>query len=313
MVRLEVQTVLGPHWQRGIRRLGPEGLVRAGLLLARADRPPETSDCDASVWPEARRQRSEAVLRQLLVAEQGGPDLSTRDWAGALWAAARCRATVPVPLLEAASAAVEVKASLVPGFGAERSAKGGSVVEDFSSSDIARCFWAAATLRWDSQRFLQGVCDIGSPLLRQCSSQDLSNIAWASATLRFDPKGSWLDAIAMSFAEGSGPCAPQAVANVLWSIAKAHEAAGKPQQETDCPPGYQVNREEAEQDVSSEVLSGAPSGLRLGPAVVACLPAANAQNVANMFWAFAKLRAPLDVDGEIMMQASRRMAELLPE
>eukprot|EP00439_Symbiodinium_sp_Y106_P026511 s797_g3.t1 len=265
--------VLGPTWQRSLRRLPEGGLLRAAVLLARAERPPEGSGCDASVWPEARRQRMEGVLQQLLEAP-GRPDLSTRDWASTLWSTARCRAKAPTALLEAASRSVS-----------EPRSDG----EDVQSSDIARCFWAAARLRWKEPAFLEGAAHLGRPQLPRCTEQDLSNIAWASATLNFNPS-QWLVDVACAFSElhQEGSCSPQAVANVLWSLAKAHEG------------GF---GNEAFRDVA----------LRLEPAIAASLPAALPQHVANILWALAKLGVQLDVEGELTANLSKRMLELLDE
>ncbi|OLQ08964.1 Ankyrin repeat domain-containing protein 50 [Symbiodinium microadriaticum] len=265
--------VLGPAWQRSLRRLPKGGLLRAAVLLARAERPPEGSGCDASVWPEARRQRMEGVLQQLLEAP-GRQDLSTRDWASALWSTARCRAKAPSALLEAASRAVSEP-------GSERG--------DVQSSDIARCFWAAASLRWQELAFLEGAARLCRPQLPRCTEQDLSNIAWASATLNFNPS-QWLVDVACAFSElhQEGSCSPQAIANVLWSLAKAHEG------------GF---GDEAFRDVA----------FQLEPAITASLPAALPQHVANILWALAKLGVELDVEGELTANLSKRMLELLHE
>eukprot|EP00435_Cladocopium_sp_Y103_P042176 s1206_g11.t1 len=93
-----------------------------------------------------------------------------------------------------------------------------------ASSDAARCFWAAATLRWRQEEFLTGAKEMARPLLPQCSEQDLSNIAWASASLGFNPSG-WISEVVGSYARqySEEPCSPQAVANLLWSLAKAFE------------------------------------------------------------------------------------------
>eukprot|EP00913_Durusdinium_trenchii_P010982 g10307.t1 len=95
-----------------------------------------------------------------------------------------------------------------------------------TSSDAARCFWAAATLQWTEEEFLRGARSMAQPLLPQCSEQDLSNMAWACASLGFNPCG-WISelvgAYAAKFGNAEEPSSPQAVANVLWSLAKAFE------------------------------------------------------------------------------------------
>ncbi|CAE7549871.1 ANKRD50 [Symbiodinium natans] len=269
----ELQGVLGSAWQRSLRRLPESGLLRAAVLLARADRPPEGSGCDVSVWPEARRQRMEAVLQQIL---EGAPDreeLSTRDWASMLWSTARCRAKAPAALLEAASRRV-----------ASSEASG-----DVQSSDVARCFWAAASLRWREPAFLEGAERLGRSKLDRCTEQDLSNIAWASATLGFNPSH-WLAHVVSAFAElpREGSCSPQAIANILWGMAKAHEG------------GF---GDEAFQDLA----------MRLEPAIAGSLPAALPQHVANTLWALAKLDVTLDPEGALLASLSTRMCDLLEE
>ncbi|CAJ1373396.1 unnamed protein product [Effrenium voratum] len=261
--------VLSPQWQRSLRRLPSSGLVRAAVVLARADRPPAGSGCDASVWPEARRQRIAAIL-QLMVETK--PTLSGRDWAATLWATARCRGKAPQQLLTRAVDAVQ------------------SGLTDAQSSDLARCFWAAASLRWRETRFLAGARMAAGPLLPQCSQQDLSNIAWASATLGFN-RDAWIPEVVAAYArrqdESQEPCAPQAVANLLWSLAKAYEG------------GFGDKAEDL--------------ALSLETAVLSCLQAAQPLHVANILWSLAKLGVTLDPEGPLITGLSHRMGELLQE
>ncbi|CAJ1373398.1 unnamed protein product [Effrenium voratum] len=267
--RMELQGVLSPQWQRSLRRLPSSGLVRAAVVLARADRPPAGSGCDASVWPEARRQRIAAIL-QLMVETK--PTLSGRDWAATLWATARCRGKAPQQLLTRAVDAVQ------------------SGLTDAQSSDLARCFWAAASLRWRETRFLAGARMAAGPLLPQCSQQDLSNIAWASATLGFN-RDAWIPEVVAAYArrqdESQEPCAPQAVANLLWSLAKAYEG------------GFGDKAEDL--------------ALSLETAVLSCLQAAQPLHVANILWSLAKLGVTLDPEGPLITGLSHRMGELLQE
>lgn len=244
-------------------------LVRSAIRLARADRPPPGVRCSLAGWPEARRQRMEAVLLQLQAVPREELALSSRDWAGTLWATARCRAKAPQPLLDAAVQAVQ------------------SPSQGAASSDAARCFWAAATLRWRQEEFLTGAKEMARPLLLQCSEQDLSNIAWASASLGFNPSG-WISEVVGSYArQYSQTCSPQAVANLLWSLAKAFEGGF----------GDQAH------DVA----------MQFDAAILSCLPSAQPQHVANILWSLAKLGVPLDAEGKLVESLSTRMSELLED
>lgn len=263
--------MLAEHWRRGLRRLGPESLVRAGLLLAQKEKQHEAAvGCDATTWPEARRQRMDAVLRQLQSLHHEALDLSFRDWAGLLWACARCKVALPDSISDGAAKAVAA-ASTVP-------------TGDVQPSDAARIFWAAATLRSKPQVLLSGAVATTRGLLHQCSPQDLSNIVWASAVLR-SGLDDWVEEAARCFAKLSpSPDNAQAVANVLWAVAKIREA----------------RFERSHDDLP----------LLLAPMALAALATATSQGIANMLWAYAKL----DVCEPVFLQAaSNRMKELLPD
>eukprot|EP00928_Gymnodinium_smaydae_P046953 TRINITY_DN31302_c0_g1_i1.p1 TRINITY_DN31302_c0_g1~~TRINITY_DN31302_c0_g1_i1.p1 ORF type:complete len:1190 (+),score=270.49 TRINITY_DN31302_c0_g1_i1:51-3572(+) len=291
MVRTELLPLLGEQWRRGLRRLGPESLVRGALLLARTEQPPEAARLDITVWPESRRQRLEGILGALprASASAGRPrgagprvDLSARDWTGLLWAAARCRVSLPEALATEATAGITEAAVL----GAE-----------LQASDVARCFWASATVRSADLRLLDGARAAGLHVLQSASPQDLSNVAWASATLRYDPEG-WIRNIATHFARHERFRTPQSVANVLWSLARAEEGAAELHDES--------ARDKISADSEMHKLLAA-----LGDATNEALLAAEPQHVANILWAYARLAAI--EEHTPINSACARMAELLPE
>lgn len=265
--RGDLAFLLGDQWRRGLRRLAPGQLVRAAVLLARQETLPETvAACDATGWGESRRQRLDAVLRQLCTLGDGAPDLSTRDWASLLWSLARCRAVLPPDVARAATAAM---------------AGGGLGAGVAEPSDVSRMMWAAGTLSWRDQDFLDSIVASGAALLPQCSPQDLSNVVWSAAVLgtervqlfgleaaevfarRFQvPAGS---ATTLSPSVAARPPA-QAVANILWAVAKIKESRG-----------------------ASPVIDTVAE--LLAPVAAESLETATSQGVANMLWAFARLDA----------------------
>lgn len=244
-------TILGEHWRQGVRRFDPDHLVGAGVLLARNARPPRQAKIDATVWPEARRQRMEAILRQLSVSGDLRPSMSPHDWAGLLWATAQCRSVVPDELCTSAVAAVTASGAPVR----------------LEPSDTARIFWAAATLQWVEHRLLDCLSEeAAAAKFADFSARDLSNIMWASATVRYRKDG-WAAEVAGAFARDEKPRAPQAVANVLWGLSKMH----------------------GESPLQGPSLSDGLV-LQLAQAAIPTLQQASAQHVANMLSAFAKLQ-----------------------
>lgn len=295
--RTDLAFVLGDNWRRGLRRLGPEHLTRAALLIARQEQLPDaTTACDATAWPESRRQRLDAVLRQVSSSEGGAPDLATRDWASLLWSVARCRATLPDPIAQGVVAAVAANGALASGAALQ-------------PSDAARLLWAAATLRWRDQAFLHGAVIGARAALPECSPQDLSNMVWASAVLRGDNIEDFAFEAAEAFARRYGgnatssstssstasqlpPPPPQAVANVLWALAKVNDA------------------HEGSSASQGARASGARLAVLLAPAAVASLQTATPQGVANMLWAYARLEAR---EESFIEAACHRMAAALAE
>eukprot|EP00927_Polykrikos_kofoidii_P076881 TRINITY_DN73895_c0_g1_i1.p1 TRINITY_DN73895_c0_g1~~TRINITY_DN73895_c0_g1_i1.p1 ORF type:complete len:1226 (+),score=209.90 TRINITY_DN73895_c0_g1_i1:283-3960(+) len=290
MVRPELVFLFGEHWRRGLRQLDPEGLVRGALVLARAaEKPAQASHLDAVAWEEARKQRIETILQRVPGAaaavtagrrradttwqQRADLDLTPRDWAGLLWAAAQCRVAVSDTLREGAAAALT---------------DAGAIGAGLQPSDAARCFWAAARLLWCDASFLDSAVAVAGNRLPEASPQDLSNIAWAVATLRYSSLG-WHEKVVRLFAQHEAFRAPQAVANVLWSIAKVDSKA----------------------ELSTTLGSRNDLLLDLAPAVQESLPVATAQNVANMLWACARLTARPDAPPVTI--AYRRMTELLSD
>ncbi|CAK0791043.1 unnamed protein product [Prorocentrum cordatum] len=282
VVRPELRAVLADHWRKVLRRLGPEMLVRAALVLARSEGPlsGSSSQLDAP-WREQRRHRVEGVLRQLVAsADEGRPELQQSDWAALLWATARCRAAATEPVLGAA-------ADSIGSAGAATAAGTSRAVDSLLPSDAARCLWAAATARWLHHRGLvEGAAAAVQQehVLAECTPWDLSNMAWAVATLRRGPPecqpAQWIAAVASAFARHDGPHAPQAVANILWAVAKAS----------------------APSDDLQAVLT---------PVLASSLPGLGAHGVTSALWAYSTLAAWEET--AFLDAACNRMILLLPE
>lgn len=283
----DVAFILGDNWRRGLRRLSPQSLTKAAVLLARSGNVPQNSSCDATVWPESRRQRLEGVLRQLSDSgNQGIPDLATSDWASVLWSAAKCKAALPDDVAQAGSAAIAA--------GCAAGAPG-----TLAPSDSARLIWSAATLRWKDQAFLKGATDSAREAFEDCSPQDLSNMIWGAATLRTESLFGFAFDVASVFARrysvplslsgeaASSPPPAQAVGNVLWGLATIG-----------------ARSDETGRNQAAELMTS------IGPAAVATLPTSTPQGVAYMLWAHARVQAREEV---FVDAACRHMSQLLAE
>eukprot|EP00913_Durusdinium_trenchii_P010983 g10308.t1 len=84
----QIRSMTGPQashscgmlWEVAHGKSKLRDVVRSAVVLGRADRPPPGSRCKLAGWPEARRQRMEALLVQLPANPAEEPALSTRDW-----------------------------------------------------------------------------------------------------------------------------------------------------------------------------------------------------------------------------------------
>ncbi|KAL6758814.1 hypothetical protein V8C86DRAFT_3202912 [Haematococcus lacustris] len=113
--------------------------------------------------------------------------------------------------------------------------------------------------------------------------QALSNSLWALATLRVRPPPAWLQAYLSASAPQLSRAAPQALANMGWALAVVEApVAGSPW----AAAFWQAS---ALQASASPPRSPGPDAL--ADAALGCLQDCQAQDLANILWALAKLRA----------------------